>query len=55
MAMKPKMNMKMAMKKYEDSPADMKADKAGAKKMMGKPAAKGKGKMPAFLMGKKGK
>lgn len=57
MAMKPKMSMKMAMKKYEDSPADMKVDKVGAKKMMmmGKPAAKGKGKMPAFLMGKKGK
>lgn len=51
-----KMTMKAAMKKYEGSAADMKADKAGAKKMMAKGApAKGKGKMPAFMMGKKGK
>jgi hypothetical protein len=51
-----KMPMKMAMKKYEGSAADMKADKPGAKKMMGKAGpAKGKGKMPAFLMGKKDK
>lgn len=50
-----KMTMKAAMKKYEGSAADMKADKAGAKKMMGKAApAKGKGKMPPFMMGKKG-
>lgn len=52
-----KMTMKAAMKKYEGSAADMKADKAGAKKMMGKPMAKpakGKKPMPAFLMGKKG-
>ena len=47
-----KMPMKMAMKKYEGSAADMKADKAGAKKMAGK-AAPAKGKLPAFLMGKK--
>lgn len=53
--MTPKMSPKMAMKKYEGSAADKKADMAGAKKMMaGKPSApaKGKGKMPAFLMGK---
>lgn len=30
-----KMNMKQAMKKYEGSAADKKADRAGAKKMMG--------------------
>lgn len=59
MVAKPK-TMSAAMKKYEGSAADMKADKAGAKKMMGKPAAKGKmpaakGKMPAFMTGKKGK
>lgn len=52
MVAKPK-TMAAAMKKYEDSAADMKADKAGAKKMMGK-AAPAKGKpMPAFM--KKGK
>lgn len=38
---KAKMSMKAAMKKYEDSAADRKADKAGAKKMMAK-ASKGK-------------
>lgn len=54
MAKKP-MSMKTAMKKYEGSPMDMKADKAGAKKMAAKgKAATAKGKMPAFLMGKKG-
>lgn len=36
MAKAPKMNMKTAMKKYEGSAADMKKDKAGAKKLMGK-------------------
>ncbi len=50
--MAPKMPMKMAMKKYEDSPADKKADKAGAKKMAMAAKSSGKGKMPAFLMGK---
>ena len=49
MAKKP-MSSKMSMKKYESSAMDMKADKAGAKKM----APKSKRKMPAFLMGKKG-
>jgi len=40
MAKKP-MPFKAAEKKYEDSPADKKADKAGAKKLMAK-ANKGK-------------
>lgn len=45
MVAKPK-SMAAAMKKYEDSPADKKADKAGAKKMMGK-------SLPPFMKGKK--
>lgn len=32
--MKKPMTMKQAMKKYEDSPADMRKDKVGAKKLM---------------------
>jgi hypothetical protein len=50
MMTKKPMGSKMSMKKYGDSPMGMKAGKAGAKKA----APKGKGKMPAFLMGKKG-
>jgi hypothetical protein len=41
MAAKKKMSMKQAMDKYEKSPADMKADRAGAKKLM-KQGGKGK-------------
>ena len=46
------MGLKKAMGKYEGSPADMKTD---SKKMPKGVPTKGKGKMPAFLMGKKGK
>lgn len=47
------MSMKKKMMKYEASAEDIKEDKSGMKKP-GKAAAKGKGKVPAFLMGKKG-
>lgn len=42
-----KMPFKAAMKKFEDSPADMKMDKAGAKKLM-VGAKKGGKKAPPF-------
>jgi len=41
MATKPK-TLKQAEAKYENSPADKKADKAAAKKMLGKGKKKGK-------------
>lgn len=45
-------HLKKSTGKYEGSPADIKTD---SKEMTKDAPAKGKGKLPAFLMGKKGK